>query len=141
MVLNRELSSSPKVSIPFVDVREVAAAHVKGITVSEAANKRFILAAEVLWFREFVEKLAAEFSPAYRLPNGEMSYCMIKFASCFDAGARGMVAQWDWHYTMDNSRSKKILGIQYRPLQESFCEMAHTMIMADAIPDKRKVVL
>lgn len=55
MVLNYELSSSPKITFGIVDVREVAEAHVKGITVAEAANKRFILSAETLWFRQVSE--------------------------------------------------------------------------------------
>jgi len=139
MIMNRELSSSPKISLPIVDVREVAEAHLKGLTVPEAANKRFILNAEVLRFRDMVAKLAAEFKPDYRLPEGEISYCKIKFASCFDAGAKGMLPGWDWHFDCVNTRSKEILGINYRPTSDSIVEMAHLMINCGAIADKRKV--
>lgn len=86
MVLNREFPSNPKMSLGVVDVREVAEAHVKAITVEEAANKRFILASEALWFRQVSEKLATEFSPEYRVPEGDLGYCMVSIGSWFDRG-------------------------------------------------------
>jgi len=38
LIMNREFSSHPKVCFGFVDVRETAEAHLKAITVTEAAN-------------------------------------------------------------------------------------------------------
>mmetsp|Transcript_37487 Transcript_37487/g.27248 ORF Transcript_37487/g.27248 Transcript_37487/m.27248 type:complete len:216 (+) Transcript_37487:325-972(+) len=137
MVMNREFPSSPKVYFGLVDVRDTAEAHLKAITVSEAANKRFILCAETLKFGQIAEKLSSEFSPDYRLPEGDLGYCMIYIGSWFDRGAADMAKQWDWSKTYDNSRSREILGINYRPSKDSLIEMAHAMIDSGIIEDKR----
>ena len=138
MVLNREFPSNPKISLGIVDVRDCAEAHVKAITVDEAANKRFILCSQTLWFRQISEQLAPEFSPEYRLPEGELGFCMVKIGSWFDRGIADMVNNWDWYRTYDNTRSKEILGINYRHTQESLVEMAHAMINSGIIEDKRR---
>ena len=53
----------PKQSIGFVDVRDVALAHIKGIQVAEAKNQRFIMSDRDLWYREFAAILKEEFGP------------------------------------------------------------------------------
>jgi len=42
-VLMNDLPGMPKVSMPIVDVRDVATAHLNAVLVPEAANKRFML--------------------------------------------------------------------------------------------------
>ena len=51
----------PKVSLPVVDVRDVAFAHLQAIKVEEAANKRFLLAAGTFWFKDYSQILKDEF--------------------------------------------------------------------------------
>lgn len=63
---------------------------------------------------------------------------MIKFGAWFDRSAAEMARYWDWYKTFDNTRSKEILGIKYRPTQESLVDMAHSMINSGIIEDKRK---
>lgn len=48
----------PKVQMGVVDVRECAHAHLQALKVPEAANQRFILVSEVLWFTEMAAILA-----------------------------------------------------------------------------------
>lgn len=50
--MNGKMNTCPKISFPMVDVREVAQAHLMGIKVEEARNKRYILSAESLWFKD-----------------------------------------------------------------------------------------
>ena len=47
-----EFPGLPKVMMPIVDVRDVAKAHLQGILVPEAANKRFMLVSEACWFKD-----------------------------------------------------------------------------------------
>ena len=65
--------------------------------------------------RQYTEKLAPEFSPEYRLPEGEMSYCVIKMGSWIDSTAAELARFWGWYKVFDNTRSREVLGINYRP--------------------------
>ena len=43
MLVMRETPGTPAITIPLVDVIDVAQAHLNCITIDEAANKRFVL--------------------------------------------------------------------------------------------------
>jgi dihydroflavonol-4-reductase len=51
-ILLRKMPGVPKIKFGLVDVRDVARAHLQGLKVPEAANKRFILCKESLFFKE-----------------------------------------------------------------------------------------
>jgi nucleoside-diphosphate-sugar epimerase len=61
--MNGKYPGVPRFSTPIVDVRDVALAHLRAITVKEAANQRFILVNENLWFKQVADILLAEFEP------------------------------------------------------------------------------
>jgi hypothetical protein len=48
--LNNGLPLIPRIKVPIVDVQTTARAHLMGAKVSEAANQRFILVNETIWF-------------------------------------------------------------------------------------------
>ena len=52
-LMTGEMTSVSGDGIAFVDVRDVALAHLKGIQVAEAANKRFILVNESPSFHQY----------------------------------------------------------------------------------------
>ena len=62
-LLTGKMPKVPKQSIGFVDVRDVALAHLKGIQLAAAKNQRFIMSERDLWYREFAAILKEEFGP------------------------------------------------------------------------------
>ena len=48
--MTNKIPGMPKIMMGVVDVREVAAAHVKAIEIEAAANQRFILNSNTMWF-------------------------------------------------------------------------------------------
>ena len=52
----KELPGLPKMQMPIVDVRDVAEAHLQGLLRPEAANKRFLLVADSVWFQALVTR-------------------------------------------------------------------------------------
>jgi dihydroflavonol-4-reductase len=44
----------PKIMIPLVGVTEVAEAHLQALKRPAAANKRFVLVNNSIWFKDFV---------------------------------------------------------------------------------------
>ena len=50
-------------SIGYVDLNSVATAHVRGITVPDAANRRFILVKETHTFHEIAQPIIDKYVP------------------------------------------------------------------------------
>ena len=101
-----------KTSVAYVDVRDVALAHVKAIKVEKAANKRFILNAGELWYREVAAILQEEL--------GSKGYNVTR-----EEDPEGVVSR---QCRYQNQLSKDVLGIEYRPLKDTFADMVESMI-------------
>lgn len=97
----------------WVDVRDLAEAHVKAVEVPEAGGKRFFLTAghfcnkdicEVIRsnFPEYAGELPSKDAPGGRMPEGGI-------------------------YKVDNSRSVKVLSTKYRGLEESIVDLVKSL--------------
>ena len=129
----------PQVAFATVDVRDVATMHIRCITTDAAQGKRFISSDRTVWFREFGRILHDEFAPmGYPVPTAEAKYCLIRFASFFSSEAAAIAKLWGRNMMADSTRSKEILGIEYRNVEESVKEMVYKMIDAGILEDKRQ---
>lgn len=99
----------------IVDVRDVALAHVKAIQLPEAANKRFILYNERVALPKAFEWLAAFNDRGAKVPT--------ELSEGEDVGGD----------LVDNTRSKEVLQIEYRPLKETFTDHAEQLISRGAL--------
>ncbi|KAI0764843.1 NAD(P)-binding protein [Fomes fomentarius] len=84
----------------FVDVRDLARAHVLAITLPEAGGERFLISGHSSVWQQFVDE-ARRYSKA--IPAGE-SY-QLEDAIYVDR--------------YDSTKSRKMLGLTYRPLEET----------------------
>ncbi|CAL8462007.1 g1538 [Coccomyxa elongata] len=89
-----------------VDVRDVARAHVLAAEVATAKG-RFIVSHESTVSTKFLSDILSEHFPQYRFPAGEDTPS-IK--------------------TLDNSKVRTQLGLQLRPLKETYIDMVTTLI-------------
>lgn len=94
--------TSPKEQTLWVDVRDVALAHVKAIEVAEAGGKRFFTTEGFLSNKELVDTIR-EIQPKYasNLP---------------DYGEVGNIPR---PYEINNSRVRNLLGIEFKSIKES----------------------
>jgi len=97
----------------WVDVRDLALAHVKAIEIPEAANKRFFITAGYFTNKEIAEIIRKNF-PEYesQLPGKD-----VKGGGYPEEGL----------YKYDNSRTKEVLGIKFRPLEESIVDLVKSL--------------
>jgi len=137
-IMSGKYPGMPRIMMSVVDVREVAQAHLEAILRPEAAGKRFILSAEDVWFREIAEKLHAEFGRDYWIATMELKYCLVKMVSLFDPSIRVILPIWDRELHLNNQRSKELLGIDYRPSQETLRDFGNYLIDNGYLPDKRR---
>ena len=130
----------PKVKMSMVDVREVATAHVKALSTEAAANKRFILNGHGMWIVDLCRSLEKEYGgpQGYPVVTKELPYCVTRFVGLFVADVAFVLPMWGKNYEFNNDASTSVLGIEYRPANDSIFEMINSMIDAGWIEDKRK---
>ena len=133
-----KLPGMPLLRFHYVDVRDVALAHVRALEEPEAAGKRIILAAEEMWMADFATILHDEFAPqGYEFKTSVPPYCFIRFASIFDSKIASILPLWGKIRHLNTDISTGLLGIKYRPINGSVIEMVNGMIEKGWIPDKR----
>ena len=97
----------------WVDVRDVALAHVKAFEVPAAANKRFFLPAGEFSNREIAQIIAKRF-PEYKnqLPGPDV---------------KGGDYPKEGLFKFDNSQARDILGIKFRDLESSIVDTVNSL--------------
>ena len=91
-----------------------------------------------MWFRDIALALKAEYGKNYKIKSGELKYCTIKIASIFDSSVKLILPMWNKTLLLENLRSRRVLGIEYKNPNETVVAMAESMIDSGLIKDKRK---
>ncbi|KAI1330762.1 NAD dependent epimerase/dehydratase [Xylariaceae sp. FL0255] len=100
----------------WVDVRDVATAHVEAMERPEAGGNRFFVVAGKFSNREFVPIVRENFPDlADKLPGDDVS----------GGGCPGGDAKKT--YSFDNSKATKVLGIQWTPLEKSLVDTVRSL--------------
>lgn len=98
-------SCPPTMNYLFVDVRDLALAHILAAEKAEAGGKRFFVVGGHFCNKEIAEIIADAFPELRKnLPTGEA----LKSGGFPKKGT----------YEFDNGRSKSVLRLTYRPLRE-----------------------
>ncbi|MCK5372514.1 MAG: aldehyde reductase, partial [Cyclobacteriaceae bacterium] len=112
----------PDFYFSIVDVRDVAKAHINA-GLLEKASGRHILVAEAKRAIEMAEILKDKFHKKYKLPKGMLPNFMLYLVGPF------MGFSWKYlkrnlgiPFEFDNTYSKTDLGIEYRPVSQTFIE-------------------
>ena len=131
---------SPKMSLGICDVRDVAQAHLKCLELDAAQGKRFLIANESLWLREIADVLRKRYGQ-YGYPIVSSEECDLdswkKAAAKAGGVAVKIVERWGHISIYNNSRSRDILGIRYRSIDETLCDNVESMIKLGLIKDLR----
>jgi nucleoside-diphosphate-sugar epimerase len=128
-LMRREYPGCPKLNFPFVDVRDVATAHIAAMTIPEANGKRFCCTAENAWIKEIAEILNNYFSSlGYRIPTRELPNVLIRFVGLFDKTVRLVVGDLGKRSEISNKLIKKVLDWNPRSLEEMVIAMGKSMI-------------
>ena len=97
----------------WVDVRDLALAHVKAAEIPEAGGKRFFVTAGYFSNKEIADIIRDTFPDLEsKLPTKE---------------TRGGGYPEEGIYKYDNSRTKEVLGIKFRSLRESILDTVKSL--------------
>lgn len=128
-LLARELPGTAKVGFSWVDVRDVASAHLAAMTVPEAAGQRFCCAIEFSWIDEVADILAKRFGPeGWKVPTRKLPSFMVRIVALFDPTVKTVVSDLGRVRRVSSDRIRNVLGWQPHSLEEMTVAMGETMI-------------
>jgi dihydroflavonol-4-reductase len=128
-------SGVPNMGVGFVDVRDLAKAHLSA-GFKEEANGRHILSGHNSSFLEMAQELHKMYGKEYKVPNKALPKWLLSLIGPMvnKAITRKFVKNnVNIEWKADNSKSKKELGVQYRPLKESLKDSFEVLIKNDMV--------
>lgn len=121
-IISGKVPAAANLHFGFVDVRDVAAAHITAMTHKKAAGERFILSAGELWLIELCQILnqaGYKKAPLRKMPNW-----LVKVFGLFDAPTKQISQLLDAERFTPADKAKAQLGWQARDLNQSILETA-----------------
>ncbi|KAK7090238.1 uncharacterized protein [Littorina saxatilis] len=138
-LLERSMPACPKLNFAIVDVRDVATAHVKAMTLPEAAGNRHLVVNTNMWMKEIAQQLAKEFKPqGYNVPTVNCPYFALWMSSLFDKTIKMILPQVNKVHKFENKRMKEVLGIEPLDAKDTIIEMAYSLIESGFIKKTKK---
>ena len=122
MVNGRFATGCPPFYFGVVDVRDVARAHIlAGFT--PGASGRHITSADTVPFLDMANILREKYGSQYKIPKKQVpAFMLYLIGPLFGLSWKYVARNAGIAYRMDNSYSKKDLGLEYRPIKETLIE-------------------
>lgn len=128
-------TGAPELTLGFVDVRDVAEAHLLAGFTPEAEG-RHILAARTMTFVELAEILRESY-PKYPLPRSTAPKFLLYFVGpLFGLSWKFVNENVGIAFELDNSRSRNKLGVDYRPVEDTLKDAVEQLKKARAIKER-----
>ncbi|NPD47086.1 MULTISPECIES: NAD-dependent epimerase/dehydratase family protein [unclassified Lentimicrobium] len=119
---------APGLDIGVVDVRNVADAHINAGFLPKAKG-RHIISNTHKTFLQLAEMLRPKYGDSYPLPKKELPKFLVWLVGPLQGIKRKMVSRnFGYQWLVDNSKSKKALGIKYIPIEKTMEDFFQQMI-------------
>lgn len=110
-----KMPAAPKAGYAMVDVRDVAALHVKAMLHPAAAGQRFLATNGYLMLREIAEMVARTLPDlARKVPRREAPDFVVRLLSYFDPGARAVVPDLGVKRKCDSRKARELFDFTFR---------------------------
>jgi nucleoside-diphosphate-sugar epimerase len=128
-LMARELPGTAKIGFPWVDVRDVASAHIAAMTAPGAAGQRFCCAIEFSWIDEVAGILAKRFgTEGWKVPTRKLPNFMVRVVAMFDPAVKTVVSDLGRVRRVSSEKIRSVLNWQPHSLEEMTVSMGETMI-------------
>lgn len=128
-LLQGAIPLAPNIILEYVDVRDVAAAHVAALTHPEAGGRRHILSDASLSLIEIAEILRKACPDrAGRLPRRQMPGWLVQLLSMFDPTLRDSKAFMDIRKHSNSARGRMLVGADLIPARDSVTATAQSIV-------------
>ena len=117
----------PDLSFSIVDVKDVAAMHVKAISIDAAKGQRFIASAGSRTFIQIAKALKVAF-PARKISTIQAPSFVIRFLALFDGEVKAVLPTLGKHIGVNSSKAQKVLSMDFISPEESLIESANYLV-------------
>ena len=126
-ILNAKDPLLPDLSFSIVDVKDVAAMHVKAIKIEAAKGQRFIASGGSRTFIQIAKTLKSAF-PKRKITTAQAPSFVIRFLALFDGEIRAVLPTLGKHIPVNSSKAQRVLGIDFISPEASLIETANYLI-------------
>lgn len=130
-VIQRVLSGKdpvlPDVMFSLVDVKDVAAMHVKSIGLEAAKGQRFIASSEDKTFVDIAKTIKAAY-PQRKISTTLAPNLLLRFLGLFDGEIRALWPSLGKHTGIDSTKARTVLGIDFISAEQSLVETAKYVV-------------
>ena len=124
---------APEIYLGFVDVRDVALGHIRAAE-REDAEGRFILSGRVASFPEIARILRERIGASYPFPKGRVpKWLLWLIGPRVGIARRYVTTNVGIPFDIDNTRSREVLGIQYREIADTVTEHFRQLVEFGAV--------
>jgi len=129
MFLNGKYPGAPRMSIPCVDVRDVARMHRLALETAAPSGGRYLGVADSLWMIDIAQAIREAVGEAGRkVPTRVLPDWVVKLVSLFDPAARLAVPELGKYVRVDNSLTRRTLGMDFIPGRDAAAAMARSLL-------------
>ena len=126
-ILNGKDPMLPDISFSLVDVKDVAAMHVKALSIDASKGKRLIASAGSRTFVQIAKSLKAAF-PNRKITTAQAPTLLIRFLALFDGEVKAVLPTLGKHIGVNSTQAQKVLGINFISVETSLVETANYLI-------------
>lgn len=139
-LLDKSTPAVAKIQFNITDVRDVATAHVKALTLPEAVGKRHLIVNTAAWLKEIALVLQKEFRPqGYFIPVLTAPNALVRVSSIYDKSMKIVVPRLGKEVKYDNTRMTQVLKISPTDFEKTVIDTANSMIEHGIIKKSKKV--
>lgn len=127
--LKGKYPGTPRLSMPVVDVRDVARMHRLVLEKDVPSGGRYLGVADCVWLIDVAQALRASLGEAARkAPSRVLPDWVVKLVSLVDPMARQAVADLGKSVRVDNSATRQALGMSFIPGTEAAVAMGRSLV-------------
>lgn len=130
-IIAGEVPGCPRVHLGFVDVRDVAAAHILAMTNPAADGERFIISEREFWFKELCEILRR--AGYDKVSVRELPNWLVKLIGLFMPESRQIALMVGHARYTPADKARKVLGWKPRAAADSLLETAAQLVAKKAV--------
>ncbi|WP_223623319.1 aldehyde reductase [Microbacterium sp. EST19A] len=136
-MLGGAMPGLPRIFIPIVDVRDVAAAHILAMTDPDAAGQRFLLSSgPVIELGEIARTIrTAVGSAASRVPTRTIPDAEVRAAAESNPALRATAADLGYRKQLSSEKARHVLGWSSRDPHEAIAAAAQSMVAKGLITE------
>ena len=124
-LLNGSMPALAKIHIGYVDVRDVAKAHILAMTNSASDGERFIVSEKEMWLHESAEVLN---NAGFKAPSRVMPNWFLKIMAMFNSDMVTISKMAGKSRNCHSTKAKDVLGWNPIPAEDSILETAKQLI-------------